>query len=719
MEKIKIGRREFVKLSSMAGSLLALGFYYPASSKTTTIISKTQADELGVELNGYIFIEKSGQVSIASPRVEIGQGVFQSLPMLVAEELEVDISKIKIIQFGRDEKRFGRLQNVGGSNSIRSSWLPLRKLGASAREVLFEAAASRWKVIKSECHAEQGEIIHRSTGKKFHYGELVEEASKLSAPTDPVLKKPSEFKILGKPILRQDIPLKVTGQAQFGIDLKAEGMLYATVEHCPIINGKVKSFNAQKSLAIPGVRKVFATKTKVYRYMREGVAVLADTFWAAQQGRKVLEIEWDFTDRENFTEDSISQKFKEASVKEGKSLITSGNLAELENNKYHLLRSEYECPYQAHATMEPMNCIVSVKDNKCEFWGGTQGPGYFQRFLAETLGIPKENVTVNVPFTGGGLGRRGHEDFAHEAALIAKEAGVPIKLVWTREDDMLLSMFRPATLNVMRGAVDAQGHLIALQNKMIIQDLDLQEADANQADVADWIFDGAEQPYKISNLNRTVVPMLLPVPVGYWRSVYASTNSFSMECFIDELADAVGKDPLDFRKQLLIDQPRFIKVLEVAAEKSDWKRNWAARKGIGLALVNSFGSICCHVIKISKSKGVFKINKIISVFDCGLMVNPDTVKAQIEGNIIMGLGAALTHQIHFKNGEVVEKNFDTYKMPRLADVPPIEIHLIKNEEEPGGVGEPALPPVAPALANALFNLTGKRLRKLPIDLNQL
>jgi len=716
-----ISRRDFIRITGLTGSFLALGSY-AALGNTPSVISATTATDLGLELNAYIFIDESGKISIASPRPEIGQGVYQSIPMLVAEELEVDMNEINIVPFGGDEKRFGRTQYASGSSSIKSSWLPLRKLGASVKHVLIQAAANRWNISSSDCYASNGAVFRKGDNRRLSYGELVEAASKLEAPKDPVLKNPSEFKVLGKSLPRRDIPLKVNGAAKYGIDLKVEGMLYASVEYCPTIDGKLKSFNSGKALGIAGVQKVMKTQMEVFRFLRDGVAVIADSYWAAFQGRKALEIEWDLSGSNHFSEKTLASQLRETESQPGVDLAMEGNLEKFEGiqEKGSIVHvAEYECPFEAHATMEPMNCIVSVKGDACEFWGGTQGPGWFRDALAGCLAIPKENIKVNSPFVGGGFGRRGHSDFVCHAAMLSRGLGTPVKLIWTREDDMMLSLFRPATYNKLKGVTDKSGIWIAMQNKMVIQDLDLQDANPDGSKVADWIFDGAEQPYAIPNINRNVKLAYPSVPVGYWRSVYASTNTFCMESFVDEMAALTKKDPMEYRLALLKDQRRSLILLQLAKEKSNWTTHWKKRMGIGMAYANIFGSHCCQVVKVSRVNKTIKVDKVIVAFDCGMMVNPDTVRAQIEGNIVMALGAACMQGIHFKNGEVVERNFDSYRMPRIGDIPEIEIHIVSNEELPGGVGEPALPPFAPALANAIFNLTGKRIRKLPIELNKI
>lgn len=669
----------------------------------------------GTLLNDFIYINAEGKVTLVNHRPEMGQGVYQSMPMLLAEELEVDMEQVEIIQSQGNEAKFGH-QLVGGSGSVRKSWEPSRKMGATAREMLIKAASMKWDLKPSDCYAKSGKVYNDKNNNSFDYGELVEEASKLKAPSKVQLKSKRDFKILGKPLPRKDLSLKTNGTAKFGLDLKVPGMLYASVERSPVFIGKVKSYDDSKTRAIPGVKRVIKTKMPVFSNQTEGVAVIADSYWAALQGRKVLKVEWDDASYREVNNDSIFKKFSEESSKDGIAVHQKGSFNdafEIANKK---IESNYQCPFQAHAPMEPMNIIVSVKDNSCELWGPIQAPNWMRGALKSALNIPIQNITINVSFLGGGFGRRAFNDYTLEAANISREMGAPIKVIWTREDDTRQGPFRPASLSILKAGLDKSGKMIAFENKAVHQEMGHQWPGANKSKADD--LEGAVNPYEIPNISRRSVPQELHIPVMWWRSVYASTNGFANEAFIDEVAEAAGQDPFDFRMELLKNEPRYLATLKKLKEISKWKSD--TNKGYGMAIVESFGSICGQVAVVSKSdSGKCSIDKYFAVIDCGMIVNPDTIEAQIEGSIVMGLTAAIKGEITFENGRAVEQNFDQFKMLRINECPEIEVAIMDNEEAPGGVGEPGLPPTAPALVNALYSLTGKRIRKLPFNLNEV
>lgn len=713
-----IKRRDFIKFTGMAGTVLAVGYYFPAVGKQAKVINMDAADEHGIRLNQFIFIDTGGKVTLVNHRPEMGQGVYQAMPMLLAEELEVDMDKIEVVQGQADEPAFGH-QQVGGSSSVRKSWEPSRKMGAAAREMLVMAAAARWGVPAKECRAELGKVHHPATEKSLGYGALVEAASKLEAPKDPVLKPAKEFKVLGKPLPRKDTPLKTNGQAMFGLDMKVPGMLYASVARCPTFQGKVKDFDPAPALAIQGVKQVVKSEMPVFSHTREGVAVIADSYWAALQGRKALAITWDNAPYDQVSQASLMKRYHQAAgQEEGKAVHTHGNFGKAYQKTAQRLEVVYECPFQAHAPMEPMNATVHVKADGCVFWGPSQSPNWIRRELAKYLDISQDKVEINISFLGGGFGRRAFTDFVLEAAFLSKKAGAPVKVVWTREDDTTQGPFRPAAVYAMKAGFDKEGNTVAMENKIVTQILGHQFPNANKSKISGSTKEGINEDYAIPNYTISAVPQELHIPVMWWRSVYCSTNSFASESFMDEVAGALGKDPMAYRLELLKDSPRKTALLKAVAELSGWDEPSKKGEGKGLAIVESFGSICAQVVKVRREEGKLKVTHVYSAIDCGMTVNPDTIEAQVEGSIIMGLTAAYKGEITFDKGQAVEQNFDTFKMMRIHECPVMETTIMQNEEAPGGVGEPGLPPTAPALANAIFAESGKRIRKLPFNLEE-
>jgi isoquinoline 1-oxidoreductase beta subunit len=721
MEKTSenISRRNFIKISGITGAALSLGFYLPANGKEVEIIRKETADNLGVELNAWISIDTTGRVTIINHRSEMGQGSFQSVPQMIAEELEVDLNKVNIV-FAKGSQTLYGSQITGGSSTIRGTYTKLLKLGATAREMLIEAGTKKLNVSKTECYAENGEIIHRPSGRKVGYGEVVEDAAKLSPPKKVVLKNPDDYKIIRKPLPRQDTPLKVNGSAIFGLDKKLPGMLYAVVERNPRFLGKVKSYDDSAAKAIPGVKHVLKIQMNVFSHKREGVAVVADNLWSAMQGRKVLKVEWNDTGFEHHDTDGLYAKMREDLKKKPISFITKGDFEGTYEKGEKKIEAIYETPYQSHSSMEPLNCIAHFKDNKCEIWGPIQGPDWVQKDVAPMLGIKPEDLTVNMTFLGGGFGRKAFLDYPHEAAVLSKAIDAPVQVVWTREDDMTQGPFRPGMTYQCKGVLNESGRIQGFATKMAGQNMDHQNPGSDKSSYNYSITEGFLETYQNSIPNHSFgdVPLESPIPVMWWRSVYSSTNAFAFESFLDELAHLAGKDALDFRREHLW-SGRYHELANKLEEVSGWKSR-GKNSGYGVAITECFSSIVGEVVKISKKPdGKIKIDKVWAVMDCGWYVNPDIIRAQVEGSIIMALGAATKHATHFKDGMAVEKNFDTYKMPRITDIGEIEVHIIDNDEKAGGVGEPALPPFTPALTNAIFDLTGKRIRKLPFNLDEV
>lgn len=710
----------------MTGAALTLGLHAVHGGE----IKVVKADVANVELNAWISIDSSGKVTIMNHRAEMGQGAYQSVPQMIAEELEVDLDKVDIVFGIGNEKKYGS-QITGGSSTVRSAYKHLGRMGASAREMLLAAAANKWSVEKATCYAESGHIIHKPTGKKFHYGELVDAASRLEPPTDVVLKKSSDYKILRKPVPRQDTPLKTNGSAIFGIDKKIPGMLYAVIERSPRFIGKVKSFDDTAAKKVPGVKHVFTVKVNVFSSVREGVAVVADSYWNALQGRKALKVEWDDAGFDHYSTEQLYAKMNEAlNTTEGISYRTKGDVASALSRAAKKVEVVYETPYESHSCMEPLNCIADVKADSAEIWGPIQAPGWIQDDLVKALGIPKDKIIVNMTFLGGGFGRKAFFDYPQEAAFISKEIKAPVKVMWTREDDTLIGPFRPGMVYKCNGGLNEGGRISGYKFQMAGQNMDHQWPGASKDSYNGSTTEGFLEPYfdSIPHFSFSDSPLDSPIPVMWWRSVYSSTNGFAYESFMDELAVEAGKDPLDFRRQHAHDE-RYQLLINKLEEVSGWKSrkknngSEASAKegsGYGVAITECFSSIVGEVVKVSRnSEGKIKIDKVWAVMDCGWYVNPDIIRAQVEGSIIMALGAATKHATHFKDGKAVEKNFDTYRMTRINESPDIEVHIMENEEKAGGVGEPGLPPFTPALTNAIFDLTGTRIRKLPFNLEEV
>lgn len=713
-----LSRRNFIKISGMSGAVLALGFSIPSAAKETTIVNTAIASANGIELNAWIRIDTTGKVTIINHRAEMGQGAYQAVPQIIAEELEVDLNNVDIIFAEGNGAKYGS-QVTGGSTTVRGTYKKLLQLSATAREMLIQVAAKRWNTVPAECYAENGSVFHRSSGKKIGYGELVADASRLEPPKDVALKHIRDYKILRKPLPRQDTPLKVNGKATFGMDMKLPGMLYAVVERNPRFLGKIKSYDDTAVKKIPGVRHVLKVQMNVFATKREGVAVVADNLWSAMEGRKVLKVEWDDTGFDHPGTKDLYARMEEQLKGEPISFKTKGNVKSVFAGSKAVVNALYETPYESHSCMEPVNCTASVAGDKCEIWGPIQGPDWIQDDLSQQLGIPKENVTVHMTFLGGGFGRKAFTDYPHEAALISKEIKAPVQVVWTREDDMTQGPFRPGMMYQCTAALGDNGRITAFETKMAGQNMDHQWAGANKLSYNSSVTEGLTESYLDSFPHYSFgdIPLESPVPVMWWRSVYSSTNGFAFESFMDELAAKAGKDPMEFRRTHM-GGSRYQDLINRLEEVSGWKSR-AKNSGYGVAITECFGSIVGEVVKVSKTDGKIKVEKVWAVMDCGWYVNPDTIRAQVEGSIIMALGAATKHATHFEDGKAVEKNFTSYQMPRMTDTPEIEVHIMENEEKAGGVGEPGLPPLAPALTNAIFDLTGKRIRKLPFKLEEV
>jgi isoquinoline 1-oxidoreductase subunit beta len=711
-----IRRREFIRLTALSGAALFVVGYFEVKGGPPQIVNLSGDESLGAKLNAYIFIDSTGKITIYNNRPEMGQGTFETIPMIIAEELEVDIAKVNIMASPASRKVYGD-QMVVGSRSISGNYEIMRKVGASAKEILITAAASRWNVHPEDCYARNAEVIHRSSGKKLSYGELAEEAAKISPPQNPKLKDPKDFTIIGTSPARKDIPPKLNGEAVFGIDCTVKGMLYASIERSPVFLGKLVSFDDTKAKAVKGVKYILKTQRTVWGHRREGVAVVADTYWAAVQGRNALEVKWDNGDLESWSTQKIKEDYKNAAQQEGAVFEEKGDFKNAFSSAPIKIEASYETPYQAHVPMEPMNAIVYAKKTGVEFWGSTQNPNGYKSFLAKQCGVAEDDVIIHYTYMGGAFGRRSLTDVPEEAADLSLKTGAPIQVIWSREDDLTQGPFRACSLNVCKGGVDNNGQLVALEHKVVCQEINNQTGDSNTAD--DAIGGGINTEYAIPNYAIRGVLRKLYIPISYWRSVYHSTNCFAQESFIDELAITAKKDPLDFRISLLTNHPRYTAILKAVAEKTGWHGPRKNDTGLGVAIVQRSGAYTAAVAEVAKINGKVKLLKVTVAIDSGIVMNPDSIVAQTEGCVVMGLTAAYKSGITIENGKVAEQNFHNYPMLRINECPEIEVIVMKNNYPPEGAGEPGLPPVAPALTNAIFNLTGKRIRVLPFNMDML
>lgn len=713
MKTSSIPRRKFLQITVLSGAGLAVGLSFIKDEKKT---STGNDESLPSEVNPYIFIDKSGRVTLYNHRPEMGQGTYETIPMIIAEELDVDINGVTILPSPADRDKYGD-QAVYGSRSIRENYELMRKVGASAKEMLIAAAATKWNVSKEQCYAENGFVVNKNNNAKINYGELTEDAKKIPVPQNPKLKSPKNFKIIGKTISRKDVPLKTNGDAKFGLDIQLPGMLYASVERSPVLLGKIVSYDDAKAKAVAGVKYIVKTQRNVLGKVREGVAVVATNYWAAEQARKLLNVKWQNDDLEQWNTQNIKDFYAQSANDDGVLFDHTGDAKNAIDKAAIKIEASYELPYQAHATMEPMNVIVSLKKDSCEFWGSTQNPNGVKEFLAEKYKIPIENVKINYTFMGGGFGKRSMTDVAEEAAEISMQVGAPVKVVWSREDDLMQGPFRACQLNVCKGAVDANGNVAGLSHKVISQEIHEQYNGATKA--GGQCLDGINTEYVIPNFELRAVLKQMYLPIYYWRSVYHSTNCFAHESFIDELAHAAKKDPLDFRLSLLTKHERYTNVLKTVAEKSNWYQPRESNTGKGVAIVERSGAFTAMVAEVKKINNKLSVTKITMAVDCGTPVNPGNIKAQMEGCVVMGLTAAYKSSINIQNGRVVENNFHNYKMLRIDECPEIEVHVIESTAAPEGAGEASLPTVAPAVTNAIFDLTKKRIRSLPFNINEV
>ena len=682
-----INRREFLETGVAAGASLLIGFHLPAFDRGAAKPFKP---------NAWIEIRPDGVVTIWTGRSEMGQGVKTAMPMIVAEELEADWTRVQVAQADADPA-YGDQFTVG-SRSVRSGFEPLRQAGAAAREMLVGAAALTWKVPREACRARNGMVEHVATGRRLGYGDLAALAATLPVPADPPLKPSSEFRILGTRVPRVDTPDKVDGAAVFGLDVRVPGMVYATVARCPVFGGRVKSFDPAPALAVPGVQRVVQISS--------GVAVVADRTWAAFAGKKALKIEWDEGKVAQWSSDGIWRAFAAAAARSGEVVRTVGDVDAGLKGAARTVEATYQAPYLAHACMEPMNCTAQVRGNRCEVWAPTQNPQGIERAAAKLTGLPVEAITVHVTYLGGGFGRRGGPmDYATEAVELAKQIAAPVQVVWTREDDIQNAVYRPATYNVLRGGLDGRGAPVAWSHRLV-----------GPEGGSFLLTRGADEliyPVPHFRLERVIEDP--GVPVAPWRGVGPSQNGWVVESFVDELAHAAGKDPYAYRRELVAGHPRLVQVLDLAAERAGWNSAPPAGRARGIALWQFGDTFLAQVAEVSVAgDGAVRVHRVVCAMDCGVVVNPAGVEAQVQSAIIYGLTAALYGEITLDRGRVTQSNFNDYRMLGLAECPELEVHLVRSDAAPGGVGEAGLPPIAPAVCNAIFAGTGKRIRKLPI-----
>jgi len=712
-----LSRRTFLRNSGAATIALVLGGRFDTSSATSVFKPQDVARD-GIELNAWIIIGTDGRVTLVCHRAEMGQGVYQSLPQILAEELEVDLDAVDVVFAPGNNKKYGS-QITGGSSSVRINYKKLLPLAASAREMLVAAAAGAWAVSPSDCYAESGHVIHRPSGRRGHYGEFVLAASKLDVPANVSLKSVADYRLIRQPLPRKDIPQKINGQATFGMDIRIDGMLYAAVERSPRLHGKIKRVDDSAARKVPGVRHIVPVKMGVHRTFREGIAVVATSTWAAFQGKKALVIEWDDSGFEHVDSDGIYRAHREAlSTSEGLVLRETGDPTAIIARAEQTLDVVYETPYESHSCMEPLNCTAHYRGDALEIWGPIQAPEWIQDYIAADFGMDRNRIIVHMTFLGGGFGRKAFMDYPHEAAQISRAVGAPVQVVWTREDDMTQSPFRPGVSYRCEGAVE-DGRIAAMKVRLAGQSNDhWRHGDASRGKPNRSAAEGLLKAYfdELDHLSIADVPFETTIPTMQWRSVYASTNGFAFESFIDELAVAAGADPIAFRRRHLSDE-RLHRLLDKLESVSGWRGRGS---GFGFAVTECFQTTAGQVVKVSRGEGGgIAIDKVWVVIDCGWYVNPDTIRAQVEGSVVMALGAAAIHEITFGDGRALQQNFDGFPLPKLADVPPVEVHIMDNDADAGGVGEPGLPAFAPALANAIFDLTGQRIRKLPIRLAEI
>ncbi len=711
-------RRTFLKVGAAAGGGLVIGLYLPG-------LLKPAKGQVGVFApNIWLRIAPDDSVTVLLTQIEMGQGVMTAMPMLVAEDLDADWNKVKLEWVGAD-KAYGNVnmdgdQTTAASQSVRGYWKPMREAGAAARAMLVTAAAQTWGVPEESLSTEKGVVTHTASGRHLRYGELVEKAATLPVPEQVSLKDPNNFRLLGQPRARRDIPAKVNGSATFGMDVKVPNMLIARILRCPVFGGRVASFSAEKTRTIPGVRHVMEIQSSP---SGAGVAVVADTFWAATKGLEVLDVNWDEGSLATLNSEGIRREMAEATRQPGRVAQNEGDFDRVFAGAARQLEVAYELPYLAHATMEPMNCTADVREDGCDVWAPTQSQTSAHHAAVRITGLPESRVKIHPQYVGGGFGRRGEADYVAEAVEISKAVGRPVKVIWTREDDMQHDYYRPVTYVRYWAALDESGMPIGWKARIMQPSIFSRVAPVVVERMGvDPISVGGirSMPYDIPNRRTEYINYLPGIPVGFWRAPGGSVAGYVTESFIDELAAAAGKDPYEFRRQLLDKEPRLRGVLDVAAEKAGWGTPLPRGRFRGISVLEEIGSYVAQVAEVSVAPdGKVRVHRVVCAVDCGWIINPDTIEAQVEGGIVFGLTAALHGEITITNGRVAQSNFHDYPMLRINEVPEVEVHILPSTESPGGAGEVSTPPIASAVVNAIFAATGKRIRRLPIRAEDL
>jgi isoquinoline 1-oxidoreductase subunit beta len=705
-----VSRRTFIQAGAVAGGGLMLSLALPVAG------GEAEAANAGAFApNAFIRIDGDGQIVLTMPYVEMGQGTYTSIPMLIAEELEVSLKQIRLEHAPPNEKVYANpllgVQATGNSNAVRGGWQPLRQAGAIARTMLVAAAAKRWNVDPTSCRAQSGEVLHPPTGRRSTYGELAAEAARLPIPENVALKRPQDFKLIGTPAKRLDTPAKVNGTAVYGIDVRPPGVKIATLAQSPVFGGRVKSVDDKTAKAVKGVRQIVQ--------LEDAVAVVADHMGAAKKGLAALEVTWDDGPHGNLRTADIASELEKATLTSGAVAQNIGDVDKALASAVIKVEAIYQVPFLAHATMEPMNCTVHVRPDGCEVWVGNQAVARAQAAAAKVTGLPLDKVVVHNQLLGGGFGRRLESDGVTRAVEIAKQVDGPVKVVWTREEDIQHDMYRPYWCDRLTAGLDGKGMPVAWTNRF-----------AGSSVIARWLPPGFKNgldpdstegaidlPYALPNMHVEYVRVEPPgIPTAFWRSVGPSHNVFVTECFMDELAAAAKQDAVAYRLALLDKTPRAKAALALAAEKAGWGQPLPKRVGRGVSLQFVFGTYMAHVAEVEVAKdGAVRVRRVVCAVDCGTVVNPDTVQAQIQSAVIFGITAALYGEVTLKNGRVEQTNFDTYQMLRMNEAPAIEVYIVQNFEPPGGIGECGTSAIVPAVANAIFAATGKRLRRMPID----
>ncbi|MGA8147568.1 MAG: xanthine dehydrogenase family protein molybdopterin-binding subunit [Gallionellaceae bacterium] len=708
-------RRKFLKDSAALMGGLVIGFYLPI--KGGRAYAADAPPEQVYPPNAFIRIAPDDSITIVVNKSEMGQGVYTSLPMLIAEELEADWSRIRVesapVAAVYNRPGMG-MQMTGGSSSIPSSWEQLRRVGASGRIMLIRAAAQQWGVPESECHAENSQVIHAGSGKKASYGALADAAAKLPLPDNVPLKLPRDFKLIGKPTKRLDTPAKINGSARFGLDVYLPGMLTVLIARSPVFGAKVKRFDATEARKLPDVQGVYQVPT--------GIAVAATGFWPAKTARDLLDIEWEEGPGAALSTPKMFAEFLELAKQPGAVARKDGDTVQGFTEAHKTISAEYEVPYLAHAAMEPLNAVVDLQSDHCSIWTGTQAQTMDCAMAAKTAGLKPEQVEIHTTFLGGGFGRRANprSDFVIEAVQVAMAVGKPVKVVWTREDDMRGGYYRPMWADHIEAGIAKDGKPLAWKHTIvgqsIVADTPFEAFITHNGIDATSVEGAATLPYMIPNLQVELHSPKNAVPVQWWRSVGHSHTAFVVETMIDELAHLAGKDPVAYRLDILPANSRYRGVLQLAAEQAGWgKKKLPAGHAYGVAVHESFNSYVAEIAEVSLESSRIRVHRVVSAVDCGMVINPDGVHQQIESAIVYGLSAALHGAITLENGRVMQSNFNDYPPLKFSEMPQVEVHIVASNEAPTGIGEPGTPPIAPAVANAVFTLTGKRLRRMPFD----